>query len=66
MFNQPSLADLDINTSALVVDLPQDVKPAATDASGNPAEVTLLTSKTRRARMNFLILTEGTCDKPRT
>jgi hypothetical protein len=29
-------------------------------------EATLLTSKTRRARMNFLILTEGTCDKPRT
>ncbi len=29
-------------------------------------EATLLTSKTRRARMNFLILAEGTCDQPRT
>jgi hypothetical protein len=29
-------------------------------------EATLLTSKTRRARMNFLILAEGTCDHPRT
>jgi hypothetical protein len=29
-------------------------------------EATLLTSKTRRARMNFLILAQGSCDRPRT
>jgi hypothetical protein len=29
-------------------------------------EATLLTSKTRRARMNFLILAQGSCDHPRT
>ncbi len=29
-------------------------------------EATLLTSKTRRARMNFLILAQGACDHPRT
>jgi hypothetical protein len=28
-------------------------------------ESTLLTSKTRKERMNFLILAQGACDRPR-
>jgi 6-phosphogluconolactonase (cycloisomerase 2 family) len=49
VFNPASPADLDIKAHALLVDLPADVKPTATDRDGKAVEVTLVGGKTRFA-----------------